>query len=84
MTTLKLADLILLADGQLAPLFKSSFSLIKESATLADAKAAMDSMTSAPGVTGNCYDIFVTATGSASDPVLGWITNDIINENAKV
>lgn len=84
LTTLKLADLILLPDGQLAPMFKSSFSLIKESATLADAKAAMDSMTSAPGVAGNCYDIFVTATGSASEPVLGWITNDIINENAKV
>ncbi|HEX7516361.1 MAG TPA: hypothetical protein VF345_03640 [Chthoniobacterales bacterium] len=41
-------------------------------------------MTSAPGVPGNCYDIFVTTTGSASEPVTGWITNDIINENAKV
>ena len=73
----------LLTDVQLAATFKSSFSLVRESATLADAKAAMDSMTSAPGVPGNCYDIFVTATGSASEPVLGWITNDIINENAK-
>jgi hypothetical protein len=82
LTTLKLADL--LTDAQLAPMFKSSFSLVKESATLAEAKAAMDSMTSAPGVPGNCYDIFVTATGSASEPILGWITNDIINENAKV
>ena len=77
-----LADL--LTDSHLAPIFKSSFSLVKESATLADAKAAMDSMTSAPGVPGNCYDIFVTATGSATEPVLGWITNDIINENAKL
>ena len=79
---LTLADL--LTDAYLAPIFKSSFSVVKESATLADAKAAMDSMTSAPGVPGNCYDIFVTATGSASEPVIGWITNDIINDNAKV
>lgn len=78
---LTLADL--LKDVQPALTFKN-FSFVKESATLADAKAAMDSMTSTPGVPGNCYDIFVTATGSPSETVLGWITNDIINENAKI
>jgi hypothetical protein len=78
---LTLADL--LKDVQPALTFKN-FSFVKESTTLADAKAAMDSMTSTPGVPGNCYDIFVTATGSPSETVLGWITNDIINENAKV
>jgi hypothetical protein len=78
---LTLADL--LKDVQPALTFKN-FSFVKESATLADAKAAMDSMTSTPGVPGNCYDIFVTATGSPSETVLGWITNDIINQNANV
>ena len=82
----QLAELTLgdLLREPMDPLFKSSFSLVKESATLAETKAAMDSMTSAPGVPGNCYDIFVTATGSATEPVLGWITNDIINQNANV
>jgi hypothetical protein len=82
----QLAELTLgdLLGEPMDPLFKSSFSLVKDSATLAEAKAAMDSMTSAPGVPGNCYDIFVTATGSATEPVLGWITNDIINQNANV
>ena len=82
----QLAELTLgdLLGEPMDPLFKSSFSLVKESATLAEAKAAMDSMTSAPGGPGNCYDIFVTATGSATEPVLGWITNDIINQNANV
>ena len=44
----------------------------------------MDAMTSAPGIPGRCYNIFVTATGREGEPVLGWITNDIINENASV
>jgi hypothetical protein len=78
---LTLADL--LKEFQ-QPLTFKNFSFVKESATLADAKAAMDTMTSTPGTPGNCYDIFVTATGSPSETVVGWITNDIINENAKV
>jgi hypothetical protein len=30
-----------------------------------------------------CQDIFITRTGSASEEVLGWVTNSIIAENAK-
>jgi len=80
-----------IVDLTLANLFKDqpestfkNFTFVKESATLADAKLAMDSMTSTPGVDGNCYDVFVTATGDCKEPVIGWITNDIINENAKL
>jgi hypothetical protein len=83
LTTRKLSDLILDAAGKVAPAFKN-FTFVKGSATLAEAKTAMDSMTNTPGVDGNCYDVFVTATGACSEPVIGWITNDIINENAKV
>jgi len=82
----------IIADLTLADLFKDvkpesvfkNFTCVKDSATLADAKVAMDSMTNTPGVEGNCYDVFITATGDAKEPVLGWITNDIINANAKV
>ena len=30
------------------------------------------------------HDVFVTDNGKADEAVIGWITNDIINENAKV
>jgi hypothetical protein len=82
MANLSLADL--LADPQFGPVLRGSFGLVKSDATLADAKSAMDKASAALGSTGNCYDIFATATGSASEPILGWITNDIINDNAKV
>jgi hypothetical protein len=78
---LTLADLF--SDNKPESTFKN-FTFVKESATLADAKLAMDSMTNTPGVDGNCYDVFVTATGDCKEPVLGWITNDIINQNATV
>ncbi|MGI2035339.1 hypothetical protein ACRQ1B_23415 [Rhizobium panacihumi] len=47
------------------------FSFVGEAATLADARVAM---TSTPG----CEDVFVTKTGKASEPVLGWLTNSDI------
>jgi len=84
LATLKLSDLITTNGTDLSTDFKSTFSLVKESSTLADAKAAMEGMTNAPGVPSNCYDIFVTPSASATESVIGWITNDIINENAKV
>jgi hypothetical protein len=31
-----------------------------------------------------CQDVFVTQTGKNTEPVLGWITNSTIAENAKV
>jgi cytochrome b561 len=80
-SALTLADLF---REVLPPSTFKNFTFVKESATLADAKVAMDSMTSTPGVIGNCYDIFVTATGVCTEPVIGWITNDIVNENAKI
>ena len=38
----------------------------------------------ATGAADNCYDILVTENGHDNESVIGWITNDIINENAKV
>lgn len=44
------------------------FVFVKEAATLADARAAMLSVK-------GCEDVFVTKTGKADEPVLGWLTN---------
>lgn len=41
---------------------------VAESATLADAKAAMEA-------TPNSQDVIVTATGKNNAPMLGWISN---------
>lgn len=54
-----------------------TFATIKEDATLADAKEAMDSLP-------DCQDVFVTKGGTQDEEVLGWITNVIIQDNAKV
>jgi len=79
---LTLADLM--ADPQLGAVVRGSFALVKADATLADAKNEMDKTSAALGGAGNCYDVFVTETGKADEDVIGWITNDIINDNAKV
>lgn len=49
---------------------------VKTGSTLADAKQAMEA-------TPNCSDVFVTASGLPSDPVLGWITNVDIGLRSK-
>jgi hypothetical protein len=54
-----------------------TFATVKAEATLAEAKTAMDNLP-------DCQDVFVTQTGNKAEPVLGWITNVIIQDNAKV
>lgn len=49
---------------------------VARTATLADAKAKMESVP-------NCQDVFVTETGADTEPVLGWITNVDIAKKAK-
>jgi hypothetical protein len=63
--------------GDLKNLLEGSFAFVKESATLDEAKAAMER-------TKNCQDVFVTAGGTKDEPVLGWITNETIQKNAKL
>ena len=64
-------------DPDLKNLVETSFAAVKEDATLADAKDAMDN-------TPYCQDVFVTKSGTKNEPVLGWITNITIGKNAKV
>jgi hypothetical protein len=54
-----------------------SFAVVKEDATLADAQSAMAAVR-------DCQDVFVTQTGSKDEPIVGWVTNVIIQDNAKV
>jgi hypothetical protein len=67
----------LIDDPELGKTLPTSFASVKETATLADAKDAMDKT---PG----CQDVFVTAGGTPYEPVSGWITNTIIEDSAKV
>jgi hypothetical protein len=72
---LTLADM--LAESDLKAALEKSFAVVRLDATLADAKIAMDALAFP-------QDVFVTQTGSQKEPVLGWITNNIIEDNAKV
>lgn len=73
---LKVADL--LNDpkaADLATLIKSLV-LVPKTASLADAKQAMEALS-------NCSDVFVTETGKATEPILGWISNTKIAKHCR-
>ena len=69
---LTLADLI-----NSNPELKTSFAVVSDKATLADAKDAMDK-------TNGCQDVFVTKNGTKDEEVVGWITNGTIADNSTV
>jgi hypothetical protein len=50
---------------------------VGEASTLREAQEKIDK-------TDVCQDVFVTPSGSQAEPVIGWITNITIAENAKV
>jgi hypothetical protein len=72
---LTLQDLVSNADKK--EMFKSSFGFVRESATLAEAKARMDAVP-------QCRDVFVTPTGSPKEGIVGWVTDNRIIENSRV
>jgi hypothetical protein len=78
---LQAADLtlqhLLESDADTRTLFETSFGFVKEDATLADAKQVMDKIP-------KCQDVFVTATGARNVPLIEWVTNNTILENAKL
>ncbi|MBB5341466.1 hypothetical protein [Tunturiibacter gelidoferens] len=67
----------LLADPDFKINLENTFAIVPETATLADAKRAMGSLPS-------CQDVFVTRTGASSEPISGWVTNVIIEDNSRV
>jgi hypothetical protein len=72
---LTLEDLVNHAEKR--ELFKSSFSFVSEQATLAEVKAIMDALS-------QCRDVFVTATGKPTEPIVGWITDNRVIEHSRV
>ena len=64
---LTLSDLI--AVSALDQLTAQSFAVVPQSATLADAKTAMEQKSKQLGNLGNCEDVFITQDGTATLPV---------------
>jgi hypothetical protein len=64
-------------DTDLKRMFETTFATVAEDATLADAKIVMDKLP-------QCLDVFVTENGIRNEPIIGWLTNLIITESAKV
>lgn len=63
----------MLEDAALKKVLDESFGLVSQAATLADARAKM---TEIP----DCEDVFVTKTGTKGEPLLGWITDNVVLE----
>lgn len=55
-------------------LIGKSFVFVKRTATIEDARKAMESVK-------NCQDVFVTENGRPDEPVIGWLTNIDIARN---
>jgi hypothetical protein len=64
-------------DAALRNLFETSFTVVRADANLAEAKIEMEKIK-------NCLDVFITIKGTKNEPVMGWLTNLIISENAKL
>jgi hypothetical protein len=70
-TDIPLHDLTLahvLEQPEMKQLFESSFAVVPKNASLAEAKAAMETKA-------DCRDVFVTENGRRDEAVLGWLTN---------
>jgi hypothetical protein len=67
----------LLSDPEFKSNLETSFAVVPQTATLADAKRVMESM---PW----CQDTFVTRGGTRTEPVIGWVTNVIVEANSQV
>jgi hypothetical protein len=67
----------LLKDAEFGPYVVNTVVVLSESATLADAKQAMEAVRW-------CQDAMITRSGTANEPVTGWVTNVIVEANSKV
>jgi hypothetical protein len=65
-TDITLADL--LADDSMKSMFETTYCVVSERASMAEARTAMLSLR-------DCRDVFVTTGGTKDEPLLGWITN---------
>lgn len=74
---LTIANMAKSTDENIKNSLETGAAFISLEANLFEAKKKMDDNTF-------CNDVFVTKTGNPTEEVLGWITDKIINENAKV
>jgi len=63
------------SSEEMQKLFTTSFGFVAASATLGDAKQVMSQIP-------KCGDVFVTQSGQATEPLLGWVTDNVIAENS--
>ena len=64
-------------DSVIGKMIQASFGIVREDNTLAEAKATMENIK-------DCQDVFVTKGGTSTEPVIGWITNNIIQDCSQV
>jgi hypothetical protein len=74
---LTLQNMIDNSNAEIKGMLYKGYNFISVNACLLDAKNAMDAIP-------ECQDVFVTAKGQASEPVMGLVTNNLIMEKAKV
>ena len=74
---LVLDDLLTYNDEKIKNTLTRGFGFVPLDATLLDAKRVIDSIN-------ECQDVFVTQSGTSTEPVLGLITNSRIFEKARV
>lgn len=78
------------AELQVADMFNSDFKLIKDITTLDFEKyfmpitTTLDKVKQAMQDNSICQDVFITQTGRKDEPILGWITNNMIIEKAEL
>jgi hypothetical protein len=70
LSELTLAD-VLQEQPEIGSIFRSTHTFVSLSATIGDAKTAMNRVR-------DCRDVFVTETGNVQEAILGWITDVII------
>jgi hypothetical protein len=75
--TLTFTDFKTKGDANVQAVLKDGVKFIKEDANLSDAKVLIKNYTP-------CNDVFITKSGLANEPVLGWITDKTISENSIV
>lgn len=76
---LSLYDLV--TDARFGEQAKNSYAVIKPHDSFETAKLLMDKKSTDTVI---CSDVFITKNGSVNSPVIGWITNVLINENSTV
>ena len=74
---LKIEDMEKSDKSDITNVLKNGIEFISQDATLFDAQQKMIANK-------NCQDVFITPTGSRTEGVIGWISNFIVTDNAKV